>query len=249
MTGLRLALSWLTVLPVGGPESVDRPAAARAIACAPVVGGVLGGMAAAALWALTAAGASAPLSGLLVVAIVALLTRGMHLDGLADTMDGLGTYGSPQRAREVMKRGDVGPFGVTALVFAIGVQAFAFTQLAQEDRWLAVVVAVALGRVAVVLACRLGIDAAPESGFGSLVAGTQRVGTYAGWSVLIVIVSVFALPEARWLGPVAVAVTLAFSVLLVRHCVRRFGGLSGDVLGAVVEISVALVAVGLCFGA
>lgn len=244
MNGVRLAVSWLTVLPVRGPEVVDRGAAARAIMLAPLVGGVLGIGAAGLLWVLVHAGASGLLAGIVVVAGLGAITRGMHLDGLADTMDGLGSYGPPERARQIMKSGGAGPFGVAAIVFAVGIQAISFAALAESQRWYAVVVAVLAGRVAVVLACRRGVEAAPEAGFGALVAGTQSSFTVVGWTVLALLAATFAVPEHLWLGPVAVVVALGVPVLVVRHCVRRFGGLSGDVLGAALEISVAIAAAG-----
>ncbi|WP_040776718.1 adenosylcobinamide-GDP ribazoletransferase [Nocardia pneumoniae] len=240
MNGVRLAVSWLTVLPVRGPDDIDR-AAGRAILLAPVVGVLLGAGAAGLLWVLTWAGATASLAGLLVVGALALVTRGMHLDGLGDTMDGLGSYGPPERARQIMKSGGAGPFGVAGIVFAIGVQAFSFAALADAGRWFAVAIAVATGRVAVVLACR-GIAAAPGTAFGVLVANTQSALASAGWSVAAVASAVLAVPNRPWLGPVAVAVALAASAILVRHCARRLGGLSGDVLGAVIETTVALTA-------
>ncbi|WP_405162218.1 adenosylcobinamide-GDP ribazoletransferase [Nocardia sp. NBC_01499] len=246
MNGLRLALSWLTVFPVRGPESVDRTAAARAIALAPLVGGLLGAGAAALLWALVWAGASSVLAGLLVVGALALITRGMHLDGLADTMDGLGSYGPPERARQIMKSGGAGPFGVAAIVFSIGVQAFSFAALAEADRWFAVALAVTVGRVAVVLACRKGIDAAPDANFGSLVAGTQHPLTAAAWSAAALAAAIFATPD-RWQGPLAILLALAASTVLIRHCVRRFDGLSGDALGATIELTVSLTAATLSF--
>ena len=61
--------------------------------------------------------------GLLVVGTLALGTRAMHLDGLADTVDGLGSGWDRQRALEVMRRGDIGPMGVVALVIMLGLQA------------------------------------------------------------------------------------------------------------------------------
>ncbi|WP_280301684.1 adenosylcobinamide-GDP ribazoletransferase [Nocardia neocaledoniensis] len=244
MNTLRLAFSWLTVLPVTGPASVDRRAAGHAITLAPMVGLVLGGLAAAAMWLAVTAGLTTLLAGLLTVGALGLLTRGMHLDGLADTVDGLGSYGPPERARQIMKSGGAGPFGVAALIFAIAVQAVAFAALADEGRWFALGLAVALGRVAVVPACRRGIAAAPDSGFGTLVAGTQSPVAVLVWPVLAAVAAVFAVPGNRWLGPAVVLAVLALSALVVRHCVRRFGGLSGDVLGAVVEITVSLAAVG-----
>ncbi|MFI6367499.1 adenosylcobinamide-GDP ribazoletransferase [Nocardia sp. NPDC050630] len=248
MNGVRLAVSWLTVLPVWGPESVDRSAAGRAIALAPLVGVGLGAAGVGLLWVLVWSGASAAVAGLVVVAGLALVTRGMHLDGLADTMDGLGSYGPPERARAILKSGDTGPFGVAAIVFAVGLQAFSFTALAQAERWFAVLLAVAVGRVVVVIACRRGIAAAPDTGFGALVAGTQHPITIAVWSALAIAAGIFAIPDHRWLGPVVVLVALGISALMARHCTHRFGGLSGDILGATLEMSVAITAAGLTLG-
>ncbi|MEU7768720.1 adenosylcobinamide-GDP ribazoletransferase [Nocardia sp. NPDC049190] len=237
MTGLRLAISWLTVLPVRGPADVDRATARRAIRLAPIVGVLLGSGAAGLLWLLTWAGGATPLAGLLVVGALALITRGMHLDGLADTMDGLGSYGPPERARAIMKRGGAGPFGVAAIVFAVGIQTFSFAAAADSGRWCAVTVAVAAGRVVVVLACR-SIAAAPGTGFGVLVAGTQSTLAAALWSAALIVLAVWAAPDRPWLGPLAVLLALGTGMVLVCHCARRLGGLSGDVLGAALETSV-----------
>lgn len=241
MPPLRLTFSWLTVLPVRGPSEVDRRAAGRAIALAPVAGVALGLAAAAVLWVLHPAGAAA---GFVAVAVLALLTRGMHLDGLADTFDGLGVYGPPERARTVMKSGGAGPFGVAAVVAAAGVQAGAFTTLAATGHWVAVVAAVGLGRVAVVAACRRGIEPAPDTWFGAMVAGTQSRPVIFGWVVAAAAGAVFSVPELPWAGPLITLVALAAAVRLVDHGVRRIGGLSGDLLGAAVEITTALAALG-----
>ncbi|MBF6345910.1 adenosylcobinamide-GDP ribazoletransferase [Nocardia cyriacigeorgica] len=242
--GPRLAFAWLTVVPVRGPDTVDRKAAGIAIAWAPIVGVVLGASACAVLWLLISAGASSPVAGLLAVGVLALSTRGMHLDGLADTADGLGSYGPPERAREIMKSGSAGPFGVAAIVFAIALQAFSFAAIADEERWFAVVLAVAIARVAVVAACRRGTTAAPGTGFGALVAGTQSPITISAWCLVAVAAAYFAVPAHGWLGPLVVATTALTVLILVRHCLRRLGGLSGDILGAVIEITTALAALG-----
>lgn len=244
LTGIRLAFSWLTVFPVGTVRSVDRVDAARAIAATPLVGLVLGGFSAAVAWTSNAVGAIPALTGLIVVASLALCTRGMHIDGLSDTFDGLGCYGPPERAREVMRSGGAGPFGVSALIVSIGVQGLAFGTLAAAGEFIALIFAVATGRVAVVWVCRRGTRSATDNGFGALTAGTITLPIAGGWTVALLAVSPFA-TTLSWQGPLVVVVALAASVAFAAHCARRFGGLVGDTLGAVIEVTVAVAAVGL----
>lgn len=244
---LRLALTWTTVLPLRGPSSVTRDDARRAIAAVPLVGVVLGVVAAGILLLADAASLPPLLGGILAVAALALLTRGMHVDGLADTADGLGCYGPPERAREVMKSGGAGPFGVAALAAVGGVQAVAFGELVARGAAASVIAAVVVARCAVVPACRKSIPAATTSGFGALVAGTQGRVSVSVWCVAAVVLGA-ATDRPWWQGAIAVALALVVAALLVRHCVRRFGGLVGDVLGATVEVTTAVVAVGLLVG-
>ncbi|QCQ91548.1 adenosylcobinamide-GDP ribazoletransferase [Rhodococcus sp. SGAir0479] len=248
VAGWALAFSWLTVLPVRGPADIGRPEGRRAIGAAPVVGAALGAVAAGLLWVLLWAGLDPALSGLLTVGALALLTRGMHVDGLADTADGLGCYGPPERAREVMRSGGAGPFGVAALVVTIGVEAVALGALGAHGAWLAAVTAIASGRVAVVFACRRGVPASGTRGFGALVADSQPLWAAAAWALPLVAAALWAVPGRWWQGPVVIAVALAGAALLVRHCVRRFDGVNGDVLGAALEFTVAATAVGFLLG-
>ncbi|MBY6351739.1 adenosylcobinamide-GDP ribazoletransferase [Rhodococcoides corynebacterioides] len=244
---LRLALTWTTVVPLRGPSSVTRDDARRAIAAVPLVGVVLGAVATGILVLADAASLPPVLGGILAVAALALLTRGMHVDGLADTADGLGCYGPPERAREVMKSGGAGPFGVAALAAVGGVQAVAFGDLVARGHALSVIAAVTVARCAVVLACRASIPAATTTGFGALVAATQGRIAVSAWCVVAIAVGA-AVAAPWWQGAIAVALALAAATLLVRHCVRRFGGLVGDVLGATIEVTTAVVAVGLLVG-
>lgn len=245
MNGTLLAFSWLTVLPVPVRGDIDRAAARRAISAAPIVGTVLGACAAALLWAAGQIGFSPTLAGLLVVGLLAAATRGMHIDGLADTVDGLGCYGPPSRALEVMRSGGAGPFGVAALIVVLGGQALALGTLASQSRWAAIILAVAVGRVAVVLACRRGVPAATDTGFGGLVAGTQPKWAIGAWPAVAAAAAIPAVMERMWLGPAVIVVVLALGVAFVAHCRRRFGGITGDVLGAVIEATTLLTAAGL----
>ncbi|MEP9391254.1 adenosylcobinamide-GDP ribazoletransferase [Gordonia sp. VNQ95] len=265
--GVVVAFSWLTVLPVPHrwtPSDPDRATGRAVMAAVPVVGMALGALVSALAWGLSHTDAPPALIGILVVAALALLTRGMHVDGLADTADGLGCYGPPERVAEVMRSGSVGPFGVVTLIVVIAAEIVGFATLTAEGRWWELAFAITLGRVAAVIATRRSLPPAHENGFGSMVAGTQRV-SVALWSIIAVGAGVilggctteasgfsmsgfslsgFSMTGATQLGVitlVALAVTWVFSA----HCARRMGGITGDVLGAVIEIGTAVTLVGI----
>jgi len=237
---LRLALSWLTVVPAG-QHHVDRVLAGRAIAVAPLIGLLLGLPAAALVSLLDMAGMPGLLAGLVTVGLLALATRAMHLDGLADTADGLGSYGPPARALDIMREGGAGPFGVVSLVVVLGAQAAAFGALAGE-RWWAIVLAIVAGRVAFAACCVRGIPAARADGLGALVGGTQHVAVPIAWLAGLIVAGVAVDRDQPWLGPVAVVVAALAAVGFVAHVRRRLGGITGDVLGATCEVATTIVA-------
>lgn len=248
---LRLALTTLTVAPVRGPQAVDRPTAARAMLLAPLVGLALGAGAAAALAAGRLAfgtGTASLLAAVLAVAVLAWATRGLHLDGLADTADGLGSGRSAAGALDVMRRSDVGPFGVVVLLLVLLAQVGALAACAEAGRGSgALLLAGLVSRTAVVMGVARGVPAARPEGLGALVAGTAPPWGWMAWagagSVLAATVGYVdggagAAGAAR--GLVAVVGGLAAAHVLLHRCVRRLGGVTGDVLGALVETAAAV---------
>ncbi|HKS43574.1 MAG TPA: adenosylcobinamide-GDP ribazoletransferase [Amycolatopsis sp.] len=227
-----MAVGTLTALPVRPPGTIDRRVAGRAMALAPVA--VVGPA------ALAGAVTFLPLPPLvragLAVGSVALATRGLHLDGLADTADGLGASYDRSRALEIMRRGDSGPTGIATLVLVLIVQCGALAGAITAGHGIPATVTTVLASRCVLSACCVRfIPSARPSGLGATVAGSVPIPLAAVVFLLALTLSSFAPGLPWWRGPMAVAVAYACAGLLLWRCVRRLGGITGDVLGACVE--------------
>ncbi len=247
--GFRLAITLLTVIPVRAlpaPRSApDRATAGAAMAWAPAVGLLLGAVAAGVLVLVDRPFGAGPLAGaVLAVATLALLSRGLHLDGLADLADGLGSGKPAQGALDIMRKSDIGPLGVVTLVFAVLIQV---TSLAHAEGTggmirgaAAVMAALATSRLAITWACRAGVPAARPTGLGALVAGTVRPAVALAETLLVLALAagtVLLWHQVGWTLPLAVFIGLGVAHGLERHAVRRLGGVTGDVLGALAEVA------------
>jgi adenosylcobinamide-GDP ribazoletransferase len=256
----RVALSLFTVIPAGVGGDLDDAAAARAVFWLPVLGAGLG-LAASAVLVFVAAGELSPqrqfLGAALAVALLGVATGGLHLDGLADTADGLGSRRPADQALEIMRRSDAGPFGVATLLLVLLVQVSALASLPRGWGWgdggwagsgwtgaSGLVLAAVTSRVAVVLAT--GSPSARPSGFGALVAGrTGATGRAASAAALLAAVVAAGLAlggvAAAARGAAAALAGLAVAALLRWAARRRLGGVTGDVFGAIIELSTATV--------
>ena len=240
IAGLRLSLSLLSIAPVGAVRT-DRATAGAAMALAPAVGLMLAALA----WAVGAAvhlfGGSGLLASVAAVATLAVLTRGLHLDGLADLADGFGSAQPAPGALEVMRRSDIGPFGATTLVLVLLAQVAALASTwSGGDAGALLITAAATGRLAVTWACRVGVPAARPDGLGALVAGSVPARYAAGCTaaVVVAVTAAGALLDGPGSAPalaVAALGGLAVALLLLRTALDRLGGVTGDVLGALVE--------------
>lgn len=242
--GLRLAISTLTIWRAGVPRA-DAAAVRVAMTAAPVVGlgvgAVAAGSAQLALW-LTG---SPLIAAVIAVAALAAQTRALHLDGLADTADGLGSNKPAEQALALMKHSDIGPFGVVTLVLVLGVQISALAASFAIHRGpVAVIVAAMAGRLAITAGCTEPIPSARPGGLGSWVAGCVRVRTAVVAGIVVAIVAgalgLIVDPQTAALAAAAVPLGLAAALALLARSIDRLGGITGDVLGALVETSAAV---------
>jgi adenosylcobinamide-GDP ribazoletransferase len=247
LNSLRLAFGLLTALPVRRRPTVDARSAGVAIALAPLT--TLPTVALLALAHLAvAAGAPPVLMAALVVTAATLYTRAMHLDGLADTADGLSAGYDAATSLRAMKASDVGPSGVAAVVLALLVQVAALSTLVASPVGTALAAAAVIAsRHSLAWACRRGVPAAQPQGLGALVAGSvgrpalAAAAIACAWAGSLLVAGAGALGDAGhgplwWQGPVVTAAAVLGAEILVRRCRTRLGGITGDVLGAAVEV-------------
>jgi adenosylcobinamide-GDP ribazoletransferase len=250
LAGLRLAISTFTVIPVRAAR-VDRRSAGTAMILGPLIGAGLGSAVGGVGLGLRALHAAPSLAAAIAVAVGVLLTRGLHLDGLADTADALGSYRDAPGALQIMKKPDIGPFGVAAVVLTLLVQATSTGSLLDRG-WPATVAGTAVlaasGRLAAAWACRPGMPAARPDGLGAFVAGTAARPALWMATAAVAALGLVAVPGRSWQGPLAVLVGQAAAAALTRHASRRLGGITGDVLGANVEVAASVTAVTLALG-
>src|SRR6266705_369404 len=245
--GLRLSVTLLTVIPwpgagddaiPGDDTAPARAAAGAAMAWAPAVGLLLGVIASAVLLLADDPLGAGPLTASgLAVGSLALLTRGLHLDGLADLADGLASGKAAPAALDIMRRSDIGPLGTVTLVLTLLLQVAALSQAESAGHGrgpAALIAAVVTGRLALTWACRRGVPAARPDGLGALVAGSVRPAVPAAAAAVAVSATV-AGAQLGWTLPLAVVAGLGAALAVQRHAVRRLGGITGDVLGALNE--------------
>ena len=243
LDGLRLAFGTLTAISMPAPSVIDRRVAGRAMTLAPLTQLPLAGALLLWGWAVRDAPVPAPVAAAIALVVVTLATRGMHLDGLADTADALSASYDRVRALEVMRLGNIGPSGVAAVVLVLLVDAGALASLlTARSGIILVVISLVVSRHLLAWACSSGVPSAREEGLGATVAGTVQPAMVGLVLILLLGVSSMATQWSGagwWAGPVVTASAALGGVAVIRRAIRRFGGITGDVLGAVIEVSLA----------
>lgn len=234
-------LSFMSRLPVPQrwSQGLDTPDYVRGIVTFPVIGLLLGSLSGV-VFVLLNHWCGTPLAALFAVLALALLTGGLHLDGLADSADAwMGGHGDRQRTLEIMKDPRSGPAAVSAVVLALLLKFAALAVLLKGAAWPALLAAPVLGRAALP-ALLLSAPYVRSGGLGAAIAG--HLPKPAAIVLLLLTAAGVGFLADGWKALLAAAVLL---FLLRRACLARLGGITGDTLGAAVELTEAAVLLAL----
>lgn len=229
MNGFLLLIQFMTRIPVPIKTTYSPVAVGRAIKYFPLVGVLVGGFLLALFFVLVPFIESKLLLATIIVLAEVLITGGLHLDGLADTFDGLFSYRDRERMLEIMKDSCVGANGALAMIFYV----LAKVILLSELGWEFILIMPVISRMNTVVHAGLG-HYAREEGMGKSIVDET---TFQG--VLFAILSVFILGalcigwDVLWVGSSA----LVFGVLSLYYIQKRLGGITGDTMGAVLELT------------
>lgn len=226
-----LIMAFATIVPMPSMTGVDDTALRRSIGFFPVAGWVLGLFLWGAMWVTAHLMPRGP-AAVVVLAAYVLLTGALHLDGLADTFDAIGSRKSAHDALTVMKDSRIGTMGAVAVMLVLIGKVIAFSHLSATSLGVWVVVPV-LARTSVVWSM-MGTPAARPEGLGALYAQHLSKWTVAGATGVSLITATLLMPWHEALGLMLLAV--ASTVVWTRVIRKRFGGSTGDTYGALLEI-------------
>lgn len=236
---LASAARFLTIVPVRGrPVPVGESALFF-----PIVGLALGA-ALVLLDRLTAPVMPLAVRDVLLVGVLAMLTGGLHLDGVADTVDGL-FVGDRGRALAIMREGAIGAFGAAAVVLVLALKLRALDALPPATRTQALLYAPMLARWAMVVLA-FGSHAARPDGLGQAMVSTIKFREF-GIATVTALWLMLANTAARGLLAILVVAAVTIGCRILAHA--RLGGVTGDVLGAIGELNEALVLAVFTLGA
>jgi cobalamin 5'-phosphate synthase/cobalamin synthase len=229
MKSLAAAVSFLTRLPVGKFVSFDAADVARSAGWFPLIGLLIGAICAGTAFLLRG---HLPLAlvAAIVIVVDALLTGALHFDGLADTADGFGGGKDREHVLRIMRDHAIGSYGGTALVLLVVFKAAAYAALIDGGHWLpAMLLTPAIGRWSILLLTAALPYARETASVVRKIGGSAlRGGT--------LILGAAAVASGLWCAGAAVAAAILVSALFGLYCRHKIGGITGDTLGANVEL-------------
>lgn len=234
MNNLKLALSLLTVLPVGATARPEPGDTGRAAFWFPLIG-VLIGFITVVGWGVFKLIVPLIPADMLTLLLWVVLTGGLHLDGLADCCDGLLNAASPEKRLKIMADPHIGTFGVAGLILALGLKFTALYSLPPLSTFFILIFAACFSRWLVLIGARFPL--ARQDGMAADMAAGLQDRSIA----MAAIIPVVLICAGGWHAALAAAVASLGALGLFFYARNRIGGVTGDVLGLTVEISEILI--------
>ncbi|WP_163336673.1 adenosylcobinamide-GDP ribazoletransferase [Desulfopila sp. IMCC35008] len=240
---LLTAVRFLTIIPVSWKADRDEDHFGTSIIFFPLVGLIIG-----CLGSVLVLIANQFLPGTVVSFILliylAAISGFLHLDGVADSGDGLLSYRPAKQSLEIMKDSRVGAMGVIVIVFLLLGKYSALSSIPVAYLVSAALVLPVGGRLAILLTMTLFPYGRREGGLGGLFySPMSRIGTYSGAGLLfLTAITIYGFLTALVLTGVVIGTVLLFGLF----CMKRLGGVTGDTLGAVSELTEFCLAMVLC---
>lgn len=229
------ALAFLTPVRVPQRWCGGEAGLRRAPVWFPVVGALIGAAVAAICYGLGQVLPPLPVGAIVVLLLVAA-SAGLHMDGLADTADGLFSARPRERVLEIMKDSHIGTMGVLAVVGVLLLKTGLFTAVDESLRWRTVLLAPIAGRCAVLLAMSLFPYARSEGGLATIFRSDRRRALLlSAWAVVFVFAAGWLCASYR--GVAVAGAAVAAALMFGWYVRRRLGGYTGDTLGATNELT------------
>jgi len=226
-----LALQFLTIITIVPDLIGTRRELSSSLAFFPFTGLILGSLLAGFDWA--ARGLWSPeICGVLDTVWLALLTRGLHLDGVADTFDAVGSGADRERALEIMRDSSNGALGMLAMVCLLMVKAAALVGLSTHSSWQWFMLIPCLSRLGINIMGAVSQYARSTGGLGEAFTG-KASRKYLPVALATALTAAWILRGTA--GLTMLAAGMAWCVPAAMWCRHRFGGITGDLLGAHVE--------------
>lgn len=247
MRSLPAAVRFLTIIPLPAPEENEGERLRGALGWFPIVG-LLIGLFAATVDIAVSRGFPPPLASAFVVIVLVAISGGLHLDGLADTADGLFSSQPREKTLAIMRDSSTGPMGVIAIVSVLMLKVYALSSVAPDLRWGTIILMPLAGRCALVILLVVLPYARQEGGVATIFRQSAKP-NHAVWAVGLL--AVVGWIVASWVGMLMTVVSIVSILLFAWYTFSKIGGFTGDTLGAgceIVELLPALVAAASSYG-
>lgn len=227
LTGFMLLIGFMTIIPIPFKMEFNAKKMGESFFLLPLIGLITGGVSALVFIGMNMVTDNHLISAAMAVVTEIIITGGLHLDGCADSADGLLSYRPKERILEIMKDSRIGTNGAIALIIVIGMKTLFISELS----WKYIIAVSIIARGCGVINAGFG-KYARESGMGgAMVENTGKIKALISFGVLSCGLYFLTGINSFYMA----AAGLIYSIIFLRFTNKKIGGVTGDTLGAVIE--------------